>query len=56
MIYSANAEIVLFIKNLVQSLKPYAESNEIDLNFTTPLQNQVVYYQPFLLSVNLQYD
>lgn len=50
MIYSSKADIVPFLKNLVQSLLPYAKANQIQLDFSTLVNKQEVLYQPFLLS------
>ena len=50
MIYSSNADIVPFLKNLVKSLQPYAKSNQVQLDFLTSQKRQEVLYQPFLLS------
>ena len=50
MIYSANADIVPFLKNLVQGLQPYAKASKINLAFSSDGKNRVVSYQPFLLS------
>jgi AraC-like DNA-binding protein len=53
MIYSANAEIVSFLKNLMQSLQPYAKASEINLTFSSDEKSRVVSYQPFLLSQSI---
>ena len=50
MIYSSNADIVPFLKNLVKSLQPYAKSNQVQLDFLTTQKRQEILYQPFLLS------
>ena len=53
MIYSSEADIVLFLKGVVQSLLPYSESNEVQISFSTGIKKQVVLYHPFLLSQSL---
>ena len=53
MIYSSEADIVLFLKGLVQSLLPYSQSNDVQISFSTDIKKQVVFYQPFLLSQSL---
>lgn len=53
MIYSSEADIVPFLKGLVQSLQPYSQSNEVQISFSTGIKRQVVLYQPFLLSQSL---
>ena len=53
MIYSSKADIVPFLKGLVQSLLPYAQANEVYISFSTVIKKQVVLYQPFLLSQSL---
>ena len=53
MIYSSKADIVPFLKGLVQSLQPYSQSNEVQISFSTGIKRQVVLYQPFLLSQSL---
>ena len=50
MIYSSEADIVSFLKGLVQSLLPYAHANKVSLSFSSEIKKQVVLYQPFLLS------
>ena len=50
MIYSAESDVVPFIRNLVNSLLPYAKANEINLMFLTGEKSREVRYQPFLLS------
>ena len=50
MIYASNTDIVPFLKNIVQSLQPYAKANQIQLGFSTPMKKQDSLYQPFLLS------
>jgi AraC-like DNA-binding protein len=50
MIYSSEADIVAFIKGLVQSLFPYAQANEVHISFSSGIKKQLVLYQPFLLS------
>jgi AraC-like DNA-binding protein len=50
MIYPAEADIVPFLKSLLQSLQPYALANEVKLSFSTAIKKQSLLYQPFLLS------
>ncbi len=50
MIYSANADIVPFLKNLVQSLQPYAQASEINLAFSSDEKSRLINYQPYLMS------
>lgn len=53
MIYSSEADILPFLKSLVQSLQPYARANEVYISFSSGIKKQVVLYQPFLLSQSL---
>ena len=53
MIYPAEADIVAFLKSLVQALQPYAQANEVHISFSSGIKKQVVQYQPFLLSQSL---
>ena len=53
MIYSSEADIVPFLKGLVQSLLPYAQANDVYLSFSSGIKKQVVLYQPFLLSQSI---
>ncbi len=53
MIYSSEADIVQFLKGLVQSLQPYAQTNEVNLSFSSDLSKQRLLYQPSLLSQSL---
>lgn len=53
MIYSSEADIVSFLKGLVQSLLPYAISNKVSLSFSSEIKKQVVLYQPFLFSQSI---
>lgn len=53
MIYSSDADIVPFLKGLIQSLHPYAHSNEVTLSYSSDIKKQVVHYQPFLLSQSI---
>ena len=53
MIYSSEANIVPFLKCLVQSLQPYAQTNEVNLSFSSDLSTQRLLYQPALLSQSL---
>ena len=53
MIYSSEADIVPFLRGLVQSLKPYAKANEVNLSFSSCVKGQIVLYQPSLLSQSL---
>lgn len=50
MIYPAEADIVPFIKSLVQALKLYALANDVHISFSSGIKKQVIQYQPFLLS------
>ncbi len=53
MIYSAKADIVPFLKNLMLALRPYAKANQVAIFFSSAIKKQVVEYQPFLLSQSL---
>ncbi len=53
MIYPSDADILPFARNLVQSLQPYANANEVQLTFVSGIKKQVLNYQPFLLSQSL---
>lgn len=53
MIYSSEADILPFLKGLVQSLQPYAKANDLHISFSSDLKKQVVQYQPYLLSQSL---
>jgi AraC-like DNA-binding protein len=53
MIYPFEADIVPFVRNLVQGLQPYAEVNDVSVSFDTPVQKMLVLYQPFELSQSL---
>ena len=53
MIYSSEADIVAFLRGLVQSLQPYAQANEVNISFSSVLKKQVAQYQPFLFSQSL---
>ena len=53
MIYASEADIVPFLKGLVQSLQPYTQANKVHLSFSSGIKKQVVQYQPFLLSQSL---
>ncbi|MHA4845153.1 helix-turn-helix domain-containing protein [Flavitalea antarctica] len=55
MIYPFEADIVPFIRNLVQGLQPYAEANDVSVSFDTPVTGAVVLYQPYELSQSLTY-
>ena len=50
MIYPSETDIVPFVKNLTQSLQPYAQANKVHFTFQTGIKKQVVLYQPFLLA------
>ena len=50
MIYPAEADIVSFLKSLLQALKPYAQANDVHITFSSVIKKKVVNYQPFLLS------
>ena len=50
MIYPAEADIVSFLKSLLQALKPYAQANDAHITFSSVIKKKVVNYQPFLLS------
>ena len=53
MIYSSEADIVPFLKSLTLSLQPYAQANDVNLSFSSCLKEQIVLYQPSLLSQSL---
>lgn len=53
MIYSSEADIVAFIKCLIQSLRPYAKANEVKITFSSAIKKQILSYQPFSLSQTL---
>jgi AraC-like DNA-binding protein len=53
MIYSSEADIVVFVKCLIQSLRPYAKANEVRITFSSAIKKQILSYQPFLLSQTL---
>jgi AraC-like DNA-binding protein len=53
MIYSAKSDIVPFLKGLANSLQPYAQSNDVQITFSTDIKKQLVLYQPFLLSQSI---
>lgn len=53
MIYSSEADIVVFVKCLIQSLRPYAKENEVRITFSSAIKKQILSYQPFLLSQTL---
>ena len=53
MIYSSEADIVPFLKGLAQSLRPYAQANEVNLSFSSSIKEQIVLYQPSMLSQSL---
>jgi AraC-like DNA-binding protein len=53
MIYSAEADIVLFLDGLVKSLQAYSKANSIRLTFSSKIKIQLVNYQPYLLSQSL---
>ena len=53
MIYPAEADIIPFLKSVVQGLQPYARANEVKLSFSSGIKKQVVQYQPFLLSQSI---
>lgn len=53
MIYSSEADIVVFVKCLIQSLRPYAKANEVRITFSSTIKKQILSYQPFLLSQTL---
>ena len=50
MIYSSEADIVTFLKGLTLSLQPYAQANQVNLSFSSCAKEQIVLYQPSLLS------
>lgn len=50
MIYPAEADIVPFLKGLLQGLQPYAIANDVQLSFSSAIKKQPLLYQPFLLS------
>ena len=53
MIYPFEADIVPFVRNLVQGLEPYAKANDVSVSFYTLVPKAVVLYQPFELSQSL---
>ena len=53
MIYPSEADIIPFVKSIIQSLQPYAQANEVQISFSCGIKKQVVNYQPFLLSQSL---
>ncbi|MCW3092079.1 MAG: response regulator [Ferruginibacter sp.] len=53
MIYPAEADIVIFLKLLSQSLQPYAAANDVHISFSSAIKKQVIRYHPFLLSQSL---
>jgi AraC-like DNA-binding protein len=53
MIYPSESDIIPFVKSITQSLHPYAQSNEVQISFSSGIKKQVVNYQPFLLSQSL---
>ena len=53
MIYSSEADILPFVRGIVQSLQPYARANDIRLAVTTGTGLPPVLYQPFLLSTSM---
>jgi AraC-like DNA-binding protein len=55
MIYPFAADIVLFIRNLVCGLQPYAEANDVSVSFDTTIEKVTMLYQPFELSQSLTY-
>ena len=44
MIYPAEADIISFLKNLVQALRPYAAANEVNLYFSSKIKEQKIKY------------
>lgn len=53
MIYPSEADIIPFVKSIIQSLQPYAQANEVQISFSSGIRKQVLNYQPFLLSQSL---
>jgi Transcriptional regulator containing an amidase domain and an AraC-type DNA-binding HTH domain len=53
MIYSSEADIVSFARSVTQSLRPYAKANEVKITFSSAIKEQILSYQPFLLSQTL---
>jgi AraC-like DNA-binding protein len=53
MIYSSEADIVPFVKGIVQCLQPYARANDIRLSAATESGIPPVLYQPYLLSTSI---
>lgn len=53
MIYSSEADIVIFVKSLIQGLRPYAKANEVKITFASAIKKQILSYQPLLLSQTL---
>jgi AraC-like DNA-binding protein len=53
MIYSSEADILPFLKGLIQSIQPYAKANDLHISFSSDIKKQVLQYQPYLLSQSL---
>ena len=49
MIYPAEADIIPFVRSLVQSLQTYAQANHVSLRFRSSCKTLFVQYQPFSL-------
>jgi K+-sensing histidine kinase KdpD len=50
MIYSAETDIVPFVRCLACGLQSYASANEVSISFSSGIKKQLVHYHPFLLS------
>src|ERR1700712_2641543 len=53
MIYSAETDIVAFVRCLARGLQPYASANEVGISFSSGVKKQPIHFQPFLLSQSL---
>lgn len=53
MIYSSESDIVVFIKGIVQSLKPYAKTNGVTLYFYPSVSQPEFLFQPYMLGQSL---
>lgn len=50
MIYSAESNIIQFLKGIVRGLQPYAGANDIRVSFSSPVSRSEILFQPYLLS------
>ena len=53
MIYSSEADIVPFLKGMVQSIQPYSKAHEVSISFSHEIKRQIVLYNPHLLSLSM---